>query len=141
MAPPPKIVLGAGAVIHRGGRVLVVKRAEPPHAGLWAFPGGMVEQGESPQEAAARETLEEVGLKVKIEDVFYIASYLPDELGRVGRSQVVVIDFLAKPLNGRVVLNSESLDSRWVLPAEVAALETTPQIRECARKFAALSMR
>lgn len=136
----PRIVLGAGAIVHRRGRMLVVKRAEEPHRGFWSFPGGMVEEGESPTEAAARETLEEVGLRVKIEDVFYVASYLPAELGRGPWSQVVVVDYLAKPLKGRVVLNGESSDFRWLAPSEFDALETTPQVRDCVRKFAALDI-
>ena len=118
-----------------------MKRAEQPHRGLWTFPGGMVEDGESPEEAAEREALEEVGMEVEIEDVFYVASYLPSELGRGRWNQVVVIDYLAKPISGEVVLNSESSDSKWVLPSEVEALETTPQMRACARKFALLKMR
>jgi 8-oxo-dGTP diphosphatase len=133
-------VLGAGTVIHRRGRMLVIKRAEEPHLGLWTYPGGMVEKGESPAEAAEREALEEVGLEVEIEDVFYVASYLPAELGRGRWNQVVVIDYLAKPVGGRVVLNGESSGFRWVLPSEMDALETTPQMRSCAKKFAALKM-
>ena len=121
--------------------MLIVKRAERPHIGLRTFPRGMVEEGESPEEAAAREALEEVGVRVKIEDVFYVASYLPSELGRGRWSQVVVIDYLAKPIGGKVVLNGESSDSRWVLPSEMEALETTPQVRDCARKFARLTAR
>jgi 8-oxo-dGTP diphosphatase len=134
-------VLGAGTVIHRRGKMLVIKRAEEPHLGLWTFPGGIVEEGESPAEAAVRETLEEVGLKVEIEDVFYVASYLPAELGRGRWNQVVVIDYLARPIGGKVVLNGESSDFRWVLPSEMDALETTPQMRFCARKFASQKIR
>ena len=128
-------------MIHKNGRMLLVKRAEQPHIGLWTFPGGMVEEGESPEDAAAREALEEVGVRVKIEDVFYVASYLPSELGGGRRGQVVVIDYLAKPIGGKVVLNGESSDSRWVLPSEMEALETTPQMRDCAKKFARLTAR
>ena len=141
MPRKPRIVVGAGTIIHKNGRMLIVKRAEQPHLGLWAFPGGMVEEGEAPEEAAAREALEEVGLRVKIEDVFYVASYLPSELGRGGWSQVVVIDYLAKPVGGKLTLNRESSDSRWALPSEMKALETTPQMRACASKFALLKVR
>ena len=137
----PKIVVGAGAVLHRGGRMLIVKRAEPPHLGLWTFPGGMVEEGESPEEAAIRETLEETGLRIAVEGVFYVASYLPSELGKGRWKQVVVIDYLARPLGGKVVLNAESSGFRWARPSEMAALDTTPQMKACAKKFAGLSLR
>jgi 8-oxo-dGTP diphosphatase len=135
-----RIVLGAGTVIHKKGRMLVVKRAEAPHLGLWSFPGGRVEDGESPLEAAVRETKEEVGLRVKIEGVFDVLTYLPAELGGSRWSQVVLIDYLARPAGGRVVLNPESSDFRWVLPSEMEGLETTPQMRACARRFTDLAI-
>ena len=135
MALSPEIVLGAGTVVHRRGKMLVVKRAEPPHLGLWAFPGGKVEEGESPLEAAVRETEEEVGLKVKVEGIFDVVTYLPDQLGDADWKQVVLIDYLAKPVGGRVVLNDESSDFRWVSPGELEGLDTTPQMRACARRF------
>ncbi|CCV12686.1 NUDIX hydrolase [Mesorhizobium sp. STM 4661] len=50
------------AVVH-GNTVLLVKRARPPSQGLYAFPGGKVEAGETLEEAAARELLEETSLR------------------------------------------------------------------------------
>ncbi|MDG6910135.1 MAG: NUDIX domain-containing protein [Nitrososphaerota archaeon] len=135
-----KIVLGAGTVIHRRGKMLLVKRAEPPHLGLWSFPGGKVEEGESPLEAAVRETREEVGLKVRVEGVFDVVTYLPSQLGEGNWSQVVLVDYLARPSGGKVVLNGESSDFRWVSPREVDGLDTTPQMRGCARRFEELGI-
>ena len=55
------------ALIHRNGRVLLDRR--PPrgrHGGLWEFPGGKRERGESDQQALARELMEELGVRSKI---------------------------------------------------------------------------
>ena len=127
-------------MVHRKGRVLVVRRAESPHLGLWSFPGGRVEPGESPLEAAVRETKEEVGLDIRAEGIFEVVTYLPEDLGRGHWSQVVLIDYLARPLRGKVVLNRESSEYRWALPSEVMELETTPQMRACAKKFRDLAI-
>lgn len=55
------------AVVEHEGRVLVGRRPEGvPLAGLWEFPGGKVDERETPEEAAARECLEETGLAVRV---------------------------------------------------------------------------
>ena len=125
------ITLGAGVLIHKDGRLLVVRRAEEPDIGLWAFPGGRVEVGETPEETAVREAKEEVGLDVALEGVFDVVTYPP----RGRWSQVVIVDYLARPVAGTVRLNGESSEFRWVLPSELQGLETTTQMKDCARKF------
>src|SRR5690606_13616910 len=57
--------VGVGAVVRDGGRVLVMRRTGAHGAGTWGLPGGHQEDGESPEGAAARETLEETGLVVR----------------------------------------------------------------------------
>ncbi len=56
-----------GAAIIRDGRVLACRRTAPPKAaGLWEFPGGKVETGESPEQALVREIAEELQLEIEI---------------------------------------------------------------------------
>jgi len=54
-------VPAAGAIVERGGRILLARRAAPPHAGLWDLPGGFLEAGEHPEQALRRELREELG--------------------------------------------------------------------------------
>lgn len=57
----------AGGVVRRGDRILIYKRPEGKrYAGLWEFPGGKLEEGESPEEALARELREELALEVRV---------------------------------------------------------------------------
>ena len=55
----------SAAIIVEDGRVLMVRRAVGEGELLWQFPAGAIEAGESPEQAAVRETLEETGLKVE----------------------------------------------------------------------------
>jgi 8-oxo-dGTP diphosphatase len=64
--PAPRIRVTAG-VLRRNGRILIARRTAPPSlAGLWEFPGGKVEAGETPRECLARELREELGLQVRV---------------------------------------------------------------------------
>ncbi|MFX6119029.1 NUDIX domain-containing protein, partial [Acinetobacter baumannii] len=51
------------AVVLRDDRVLLVRRANPPDAGRWGFPGGKIERGETIAEAAIRELMEETAVQ------------------------------------------------------------------------------
>jgi ADP-ribose pyrophosphatase YjhB (NUDIX family) len=69
----PKVVAGAIPVID--GKVVLGRRSIEPAKGRWGFPCGYVEWGESVEEAAIRETHEEIGLKVKIRSLLGVYSY------------------------------------------------------------------
>ncbi|MDX8481815.1 NUDIX hydrolase [Mesorhizobium sp. VK24D] len=60
-----KIIPAVSVAVVRGRTVLLVKRARPPSQGLYAYPGGKVEPGETLAQAAARELEEETGLRAE----------------------------------------------------------------------------
>src|SRR5215813_3756453 len=62
---PDRPYLAASAAIIRDGKVLVVRRAQPPAGGLFSLPGGVVEVGETLHEAVAREVREETSLTIE----------------------------------------------------------------------------
>src|SRR5262249_58766870 len=62
---PDRPIVGVLAVVLRGDRVLVVRRANPPMLGRWGFPGGVLELGETVAEGAMRELIEETGVKAE----------------------------------------------------------------------------
>lgn len=71
----PHLEIAIGAC-RRGGRVLVARRPERAMlGGLWEFPGGKIEPGESPEQALAREFREEVGLAIRVGERFALVSH------------------------------------------------------------------
>jgi ADP-ribose pyrophosphatase YjhB (NUDIX family) len=93
-------MIGVGAIIMDGDRVLLVRRGREPAYGQWSLPGGLVEVGEDLVSAVRREVLEEVGLDVEVLDLVAVLDrILPDAAGRV-EYHYVLMDFLCKPLGG-----------------------------------------
>ncbi len=69
----PKLVAGTLPMVD--GRVLLIRRAIAPSIGKWTFPGGFVEWGEAVEDAAIRETREEVNVEVALDGLHGIYSY------------------------------------------------------------------
>ncbi|MDX1512655.1 MAG: NUDIX hydrolase [Gammaproteobacteria bacterium] len=125
--------VAVGAVVIRDGAVLLVRRAKPPSQGLWAIPGGSVELGESLQQAAERELLEETGVRVRAgAPCFAFDAVHHDADGRV-RYHYVVIDVRAEYVSGEPAPRDDALDVRWVRPDELAALEVSERTLELLR--------
>jgi ADP-ribose pyrophosphatase YjhB (NUDIX family) len=73
----------AGALVSRGGKLLLVRRAHAPWRGAWDVPGGFCGPREHPRETAAREVREETALAVEVGGILgmWIDSYAPDGPG------------------------------------------------------------
>ena len=61
------VQIGANTIVERDGGVLLVRLNYGPRDGHWALPGGLVEDDETPEEAAVRETHEETGFHVSLD--------------------------------------------------------------------------
>lgn len=122
---PTRPYLAVSAAIFRDGRVLIVRRAQPPAHGLYTLPGGGVELGETLAEAAIREVREETGLEI---EPLVLAGYRQviarDAAGRIER-HFVILAFAARWIAGEISLNKELAEARWRVPSELAELNTT----------------
>ncbi len=126
--------VGVGGVIVEGSRILLVKRAKAPSAGLWAIPGGGLELGETVPEAVRREVREETGLEIDTGEVATVVDVIErSDDGRV-RFQYVLIDLFARVVGGQLHVASDISDARWVSAAELDDLDMAPRVRELALK-------
>ena len=97
----------------------MVKRRNPPNKGRWAIPGGLVELGESVQDAAKREVLEETGLRVALEGLLDVQTDVHFDRAERLEYHYVLVDYLARPVGGRFRLNPESSDWGWFSEGEI----------------------
>lgn len=119
---PERPLVGIGAIIIAGDRVVLVKRAHPPIQGHWSIPGGVLEVGEMVREAAVREAREETGLIVEPGDLLGVYDrILRDPEHRV-QYHYVLIDFLCHSVGGELVAASDAAEVRWFTRAELPAL-------------------
>jgi len=77
-------------------KIVLVKRKNPPYKGWWALPGGIVEYGETVEEAVKREVKEETGLEVEIEKLVNVYS----DPNRDPRGHFISICFLCRRIGG-----------------------------------------
>ena len=108
----------AGALVVRGGRVLLVRRAVEPGRGKWDIPGGFLEPDELPQEGAIRELHEETGLAITITDLlgFYVDDY---PYGPPGSAEKVLIVYFLATASGEARSDDDAAAVGWFAPDEL----------------------
>lgn len=118
--------LGVSVAVFRGDEVLLIKRGKTPFLGAWSLPGGHVAAGETAQEAALRELLEETGTAAEILGLnTFIEPVLCDDSGVVV-SHYVILNFVALHLSGDPVAGDDAAEVAWSRIGDVGCLTTTP---------------
>ena len=123
---PDRPYLAVSAAIIRDGHVLVARRAKGASTGLFTLPGGVVEPGETLEEAIVREVAEETGITIEPVALAGEREFITrDETGRVAR-HFVILCFACRWISGEgVPLLEELSELRWLRPAELVGLKTT----------------
>ncbi len=123
----PKVV--AATIPEDGGRVLLTRRSIDPGRGLWTFPGGFVDFGESVTDAAIRETLEETGLDVELTGLLKVFTY---------PGAPIIIVYGARVRSGTLTPCDENDAVEWVAPDDIPWERLAfPSTREALRDWVA----
>lgn len=123
------------ALVVRGRRILLGRRASAPYAGSWDLPGGFIERGETPEAALRREIKEELG--VGIRSARFLA-FFRETYGPRGFPILVVL-YRVRLARGRLATATDVSEVRWFDRARLPFREIRfPSLREALRRFARL---
>jgi 8-oxo-dGTP diphosphatase len=116
---PERPIVGVLAVVLRGEKALVVRRANPPMAGRWGFPGGVLELGETVAAGAMRELLEETGVVADpIGPLTVIDTIDRDQEGRV-RFHYTLVAVRARWRSGEGIAADDADEVAWLSRADI----------------------
>jgi len=114
-SPIPAVI----AVVVHEDRALLVRRANPPDAGLWGFPGGKIEFGETVKDAAIRELREETGVHAAAQDVLTALDVLVRDAGGDIRQHYILIAVQCRWIAGEPIAGDDALEARWFPVADL----------------------
>jgi len=132
--PIPAKVHGVSLICRREGRFLLVERGKEPWKGWLAFPGGSIEAGETPEQAAIRELKEETALDAKaLSHVITVDRALE---GKAYAGSYYLSVFRALHVSGREIAGDDAASIHWLTIEEMAFAKVTDSTLDVARSVA-----
>jgi 8-oxo-dGTP diphosphatase len=136
-SPVPAVI----AVVIHERQALLVRRANPPDAGLWGFPGGKIDFGETVASATVRELLEETGITGEAQEVITTLDILvPSEDGGI-HQHYILIAVRCRWLAGSPIAGDDALEARWfpIDDLDPATLPMSADVDVIARRAEAMN--
>jgi 8-oxo-dGTP diphosphatase len=130
-------VVGVGAVVLDGDRVLLIRRGHEPLKGQWSLPGGSVEIGETLEAAIAREVREETGLDVEVGPIVEVLDRISRDAGGRVEHHFVLVDFVCRATGGVLEGASDADAAEWVSLDQLTAYGVAGITVQVIRKAAA----
>lgn len=128
--------VGVGAVVIKGDEVLLVRRGVAPSKDLWAVPGGGLELGETIQQGAEREILEETGVTICAKEPIYTFDFIETDIDERIHFHFVIVDVIADYICGEPHGADDVAEARWVSAKELHQLNVSPNTIRLLKRIA-----
>ena len=117
----PKMIRVTAAIIESGNKILIAKRKSEDDifGGLWEFPGGKIEAGETPEECMARELKEELEIEVKVGKLIISNKH------RYPNGIFELLTYKVEHISGNFVLNDHD-EVKWITIDEISNYDFPP---------------
>jgi ADP-ribose pyrophosphatase YjhB (NUDIX family) len=127
---PDRPIVGVLAVVLRGERALLVRRANPPMPGRWGFPGGALELGETVAQGAMRELLEETGVDAEAAGPLTVIDTIDRDSESRVRYHYTLVAVIGHWLSGEGTPGDDADEVAWLTRAEILeqGLPTAPAL-------------
>ena len=127
---PDRPIVGVLAVVMRGERALVVRRANPPMPGRWGFPGGVLELGETIAQGAMRELLEETGVTAEAAGPLTVIDTIDRDREDRVRYHYTLVAVIGHWQSGEGAPGDDADEVAWLTRAEIVeqGLLTAPAL-------------
>ena len=121
MVKSSKIIRVTAAILEKDGKILIAKRktGDELFAGLWEFPGGKVEEGETPEKCMARELKEELDIEVEIGEL------ITSNKHKYPQGIFELLAYRVKHISGEMVLNDHE-EMKWATADDMPRFEFPP---------------
>ena len=121
MVKSPKIIRVTAAIIELDDKILIAKREPEDNifGGLWEFPGGKIEDGETPEECMARELMEELEIEVEV------GTLITSNKHRYPDGYFELLAYRVQHICGNFVLNDHD-EIKWITIDEISNFEFPP---------------
>jgi 8-oxo-dGTP diphosphatase len=116
---PERPIVGVGGVAISNGRVLLIRRGNPPLEGEWSIPGGTLEVGETLPEAVKRELAEETGIDVRVGELIEVLERIFLDPGGRTKYHYVILDYLCDLTGGNALAGSDATEVAWTTESEL----------------------